>query len=196
MSQPEFVSVTDREGLPGFLVETGESQAVVRLEGGKKVLVPMDALVLQEDGSYYLKLSLAELERQLETQPKTGETSDDVIIPAIEEELEVGKRQVETGRVQIKKVVHEREEVVDEPLLKEEVEVERVSVNRLVEEPSGIRYEGDRAIIPLYEEVLVVEKRLMLTEELHVIKRQVETRDPQRVSLRREEAVVERKEDS
>jgi uncharacterized protein (TIGR02271 family) len=88
------------------------------------------------------------------------------------------------------------EEVVDEPLLREEVEVERVSVNRVVEEPSGIRYEGDRTIIPLYEEVLVVEKRLMLTEELHVTKRQVETRDPQRVSLRREEAVVERKEES
>jgi len=95
--------------------------------------------------------------------------------------------------VRIRKVVHEREEVVDEPLLDEEVEVERVSINRVVGEPVQIRYEGDIAIIPLHEEVLVVEKRLMLKEELHVAKRQVERRDPQKVSLRREEAVIERK---
>jgi stress response protein YsnF len=46
-------------------------------------------------------------------------------------------------------------------------------------------------IIPLLEEVLVVEKRLPLKEELHLTKRRVETHKPQRVRLRREKAVIE-----
>jgi uncharacterized protein (TIGR02271 family) len=55
-----------------------------------------------------------------------------------------------------------------------------------------VRHVGDTMIIPLLEEVLVVEKRLMLKEELHVRKESVETHRPQRVMLRSEEAFVER----
>ena len=47
-------------------------------------------------------------------------------------------------------------------------------------------------LIPLFEEVLVVEKRLLLKEEVHVTQRLVETHAPQRVTRRREEVVVER----
>jgi uncharacterized protein (TIGR02271 family) len=110
----------------------------------------------------------------------------------LQEELEVGTRVVETGRVRIQKLVHEREELVDPPLQREEIVVERVPVNRIVEGPVAVRSEGDTLIIPLLEEVLVVEKRLLLKEELHLTKRQVEVHSPQRVRLRREEAVIER----
>jgi stress response protein YsnF len=55
-----------------------------------------------------------------------------------------------------------------------------------------MRSEGNTLIIPLLEEVLVVEKRLLLKEELHLTKQRVETHQPQRVTLRREEAAIER----
>jgi stress response protein YsnF len=55
-----------------------------------------------------------------------------------------------------------------------------------------VRHVGNTMIISLLEEVLVVEKRLMLKEELHITKGEVETYKPQRVTLRTEEAVVER----
>jgi stress response protein YsnF len=42
------------------------------------------------------------------------------------------------------------------------------------------------------EEVLVVEKRLLLKEEVRITKRRIETHMPQRVILRREEVAVER----
>jgi stress response protein YsnF len=42
------------------------------------------------------------------------------------------------------------------------------------------------------EEVLVVEKRLMLKEELHVRRVREETRDRQEIPLRREHVDVER----
>ena len=50
-------------------------------------------------------------------------------------------------------------------------------------------------IVPILEEVLVVEKRLMLKEELHIRRRQVEESQPQRIVLRTEEATVERVKD-
>ena len=115
----------------------------------------------------------------------------------MQEELDVRKRRVETqSGVRVSKTVDEREEVIDQPLSKEEVEVERVAMNVPVDAPSGVRYEGDTMIIPIFEEVVVVEKRLMLKEEIRVTRRREGFRAPQRVTLRREVANVERIEDT
>jgi uncharacterized protein (TIGR02271 family) len=103
----------------------------------------------------------------------------------------VQKQVVETRKVRISKVTHEHETVVDEPLFRDEVEVERVLVNRPIEEPITVRYEDDTIIVPIMEEVLVVQKQLMLKEELRIHKRHVETHQPQQVTLRREEAHIE-----
>ncbi len=47
-------------------------------------------------------------------------------------------------------------------------------------------------IVPLHKEVLVVEKRLAVAEELHITKKQTKTQRPETVTLRSQEAVVER----
>jgi stress response protein YsnF len=90
--------------------------------------------------------------------------------------------------------VKEREEVVEEPLLREEVVVEHVPINRLWEVGSvpEARYEGDTLILPVLEEVVVVEKRLMLKEELHIRRIQKTVQEPQHIMLRSEEVTVER----
>ena len=119
--------------------------------------------------------------------------SDDMrVIPVVEEILDVRQRRVETGRVRITKVVHEREEEVKAPRVREEVTIERVTLNRMVDAPVSMRQEGDTFIIPLLEEVVVVEKRLMVKEELRITKRRIEEQASQQVKLRREEVVVER----
>ena len=94
--------------------------------------------------------------------------------------------------MRITKLVHEREEVVNVPRVREEVTVERVTLNRMVDAPVSMRQEGDTLIIPLLEEVIVVEKRLMVKEELRITKRRIEEHASQQVTLRREEVVVER----
>jgi uncharacterized protein (TIGR02271 family) len=114
------------------------------------------------------------------------------VVPVIAEEIKVGKRTVESGRVQITKRVEEREEVVDQPLLKEEVEVQRVPINRPIEAPATIREEGDVTIIPVMEEVVVVERRLILKEELHIRRKRTQVRQPQRITLRSERAEIKR----
>lgn len=128
-------------------------------------------------------------ETALRDESRRGEA---VVMPVIEEELAVQKREVETRRVRITKIVREREEIVDEPLLKEEVEVERVVINRVVNEPVPVRYEGDTMIVSVLEEMLVVEKRLVLKEEWRITRRQSEFHQSQQVTLRSEEVTVER----
>jgi uncharacterized protein (TIGR02271 family) len=67
-----------------------------------------------------------------------------------------------------------------------------VLINRVVDASVPVRYEDDTMIVPIMEEVLVVEKRLVLKEELYIRKRRVETHRPQQVMLRSEEVRVER----
>jgi uncharacterized protein (TIGR02271 family) len=114
------------------------------------------------------------------------------VVPVLAEDLEVQKRSVETGKVRITKVVHEREALVDEPLWREEAEVTRVPMQRVVEGPVPVREEHGTTILSVVEEVLVVEKRWMLREEIHLRKQRLETHQPQRITLRSEEVQVER----
>ena len=114
------------------------------------------------------------------------------VVPVIEEELKVGKRVVESGRVQIIKRVEERQQLVDQPLLRDEVEIERVPVNRPIDRVVPPKQVGNTLIIPVMEEVLVVQKQLILKEELHVRRKQTQERRPQRVTLRAERAEIKR----
>jgi len=114
------------------------------------------------------------------------------IIPIVEEVLDVQRHRIETGKVRITKIVHERAEEVNTPRVREEVTIERITLNRMVDAPVSMRQEGDILIIPLLEEVVVTEKRLMVKEELRITKRRIEEPTSQQVMLRREEVVVER----
>lgn len=109
------------------------------------------------------------------------------------EQLEVEVRTVETGTVTVATQVIETEEVVSLPLQRDDVEIERISMNQVVEYALPTRQEGDVTIIPVYEEVLVVTRQLVLKEELHVrLRRSVQAAPPQVFKLRREEVTINR----
>lgn len=102
-------------------------------------------------------------------------TGPDFIIPVIEEKLHVSTVWQETGRVQVSKTVTEEAVDFNLPISQEEVIMERKPINKYVDTaPAASRYEGDTLIIPVIKEVLVVEKKLMLVEELHISKRRSE----------------------
>jgi uncharacterized protein (TIGR02271 family) len=115
-------------------------------------------------------------------------------IPVIQEELDVRTRVVDTGGVRLDKVVTERKETVDKPIVFHEVVVERVTLDRLLPDSTmpPVRQEGDTMVIPVVEEVLVVEKRLRLKEEVHVRRVTREKRAPQTVTLRSEHVTAEK----
>ena len=197
MTPASVIVVTGAVGVRGSIDTTSwsldgsKAEVLVQLEDGGQVFVPLTALSRQEDGSYSLSLDPGEFERRRLMSSDVG--GESFVVPLMVEELDVQKRKIETGRVRISKIVREREELVDEPLLREEVIIERVPINRFIEQAIPVRYEGDTMIVSLFEEVPVVEKRLMLKEELRITRRQIEAHKPVRVTLRSEEAVVERR---
>lgn len=102
-------------------------------------------------------------------------------LPVHQEELHVGVRTVGTGRgVRVSKSVSAENVHVEETLLHDEVDVRHVPVDKIVAlgEAPASRYEGDTFIVPILEEVLVVEKRLRIKEEIHITR----TRRPERFS--------------
>lgn len=117
-----------------------------------------------------------------------------IVVPVHEEELTLGKQRVETGRVRISTVVESRQEWVEQALEREKLSVERVPVDRVLdstEPPPSIREEADLLIIPVLEERLVVQKLLVLKEELHVRRQRAVEHVRQPVTLRAERAIVE-----
>lgn len=184
MSVTRRIVIIDEDGVHGFAdeFEATAEEVLVHFDD-QQIVVPTRILQLQDDKTYHLPLQLAALAHKADAP---------TVISLLEEELSVKKRQVETGRVRIKKVVNTHEEVVDEPLLSKQVEVKRVPVNRPLDAPASVRFEGETMIVPLMEEVLVVKKQLMLVEEVHIVKQKRETRDPQTITLRSEEVYIER----
>lgn len=192
MDQSNPIAVTGKDGLRGTILKASQLQdrrnphVLIRLDTGQEVHVPKESFVPLKDGSYYVPFSLTDLVGDLHDSQER-----EMVVPVMLEELDVQTRQVETGAVRLTKTVHEREELIDPPLWQEEVEITRLPVNRMVDGPLPVRYEGDTMIISILEEVLIVEKRFMLKEELHIAKRRVETHAPQRVTVRSEAVTVE-----
>lgn len=113
-------------------------------------------------------------------------------VPLLEEVALVSKREAVTGKVRVSTHVDVSHELARATLQTETVEVTRVPIDRILDRAVDVRVEGDTTIIPVMEEVLIVEKRLVLKEELHV-KRKMRTEDVETpVTLRKQRAVVER----
>lgn len=190
---PDQVIVIDQDGVRGAVDEQAlqrqdQKQVLITYNGDRHVQAPRSMLQQQADGTYHLPLRLSTLEANAQLR-KTG---DATVIPVIQEEAHIAAQAIERGRVRITKRVHTQEETVDTPLRQERVQVERVSVEQIVESPVTMHYDGDTLVIPVMEEVLVVEKRLLLKEEVRVTKYVGETQHQETVSVRAEEVAVER----
>jgi uncharacterized protein (TIGR02271 family) len=116
------------------------------------------------------------------------------MIPLAEEQIEVAKREVERGRVVVRKHVDTREEIAEAVLFQDELSVERVPVGVPVDAAPPVREEGDVLIVPVLEEQLVIETRLILKEELRITRRRRAETFRQPVRLRAERAEVVREE--
>ena len=117
------------------------------------------------------------------------------MIPLVEEQIDVSKRETERGRVVIRTHVEEREERAELDLHQEEVSVERVSVGRPVETAPPVREEDGVLIVPVLEEQLVIQTRLILKEEIRITRKRRTEHVSEPVRLRAERAEVVRLKD-
>jgi uncharacterized protein (TIGR02271 family) len=178
--------ILDRDGRKAVFASSASdpNRVEVRLVGGERMTVPRSLVEMGADGVHRFSYSFATL---LEL-PEGGE----LIIPLVGEEVEITKREVARERVQLHTTVKQHTEHVDVALAIEDLTVERVTIGREVDAPTAPRQEGDTFIVPVYEEVLHVEKRLVLREEVHVKRVRREVRLPRKVTLRREDVEVVR----
>lgn len=162
----------------GSLVATGPQ--------GRRLFVPADAIERREGTDVRLSLPLADL------ASGPAARGEERVVPLAREEAAFRTRDRTAATVRVQTRTSEREEAVEEMVSRETVDVEHVPVGRFVDGPSPVREEGDTTIVPLYEEVLVVEKRLLLREELHLTKRTEARPETHTVRLRSQEAEIER----
>ena len=120
------------------------------------------------------------------------DSSPDAKLDLLAEELVVGKKTIETGRLRVSKHTRTREAVVDEGLLRERADVETIPIGRQISEMPAVRLEGDTTIIPIVEEVLHTERRLFLKEEVRITRRRFTEQFQDQVTLRYQEAVISR----
>ena len=106
----------------------------------------------------------------------------------------MSRRQVPGDTVRVSTVTRQREHLVDEAVTHERVEIERVPIGRPVDAAPPIREEGDTTIMSVVEEIVVVERRLILKEEVRIRRVRVSERHRESVTVREQDAVITRAE--
>ncbi len=171
------ILVHDPEGLSAIIVDRSSNGTLLRLRSSDGREAWIDPGLVDGDR---VSVSIGALLESAAT------------ISLVEERLVVGKRVEDTGVVRVHKDVVEWPETVRLDTVRETVEVERVAVGRVVEGPIGVRYEGEVTIVPVLEERLVVEKRLVLVEEIWITRKRETTTEERTFTLRKEHVTVER----
>jgi len=123
-----------------------------------------------------------------------GGLEEDLRVQRSEEELRAGVREREAGSVNVKKSVRTEREVVRVPRRREEVDIERVPVEGEAREASGATEADigeDEVVVQIFEEEVVVTKRVVLKEEIRLHKRVAWDEEVVEVDLRKEEVEVD-----
>ena len=115
-----------------------------------------------------------------------------LVLPLLAEAVDVARRKVAGDTVRVATVTREHEQLVDEALAHERVEIERVAICRTVDAVPPVREEGDTTIMPVVEEVVVVERRLVLKEEIRIRRVRSTEHHRESVVLRTQDAVITR----
>ncbi|MCP3139521.1 YsnF/AvaK domain-containing protein [Pyxidicoccus xibeiensis] len=118
----------------------------------------------------------------------TGRT-EDISIPVHKEQLDVVKRDTQAGEVRVRKDIIEEEKVVDVPVRRERVRVERRDVTP--DRPAmNASFQEETVVVPLRAEEVEVRKRAVVDEEVVIHKDSIEEERRVAESVRREDVTV------
>ena len=113
-------------------------------------------------------------------------------LPLTEEVLHLSKQEISTGKVRVHTVVDTEEKFVRETLEQRSVEVTRIPKNEVLVAVPTVRTENGVVIVPVFEEVVVVETKLVLREEVHIRTNVSQDTVEFHVPIRKQRAVIER----
>ncbi|MGI8962162.1 MAG: DUF2382 domain-containing protein [Bryobacteraceae bacterium] len=167
MAELQEFEVRLSSGLKGTVLRTSRfldkrEFNTIKLSNGTELTVPSAALKPQQDGSFYLH----DVQAQTGAQPENGSKGSGKDVPS-DDGISVDAR-----------------------LFKEDIDVQRVPVNRVLDAPAEIRIEDGVTIIPVMEERLKIEKQLILREEIRIVKKRTTVRDPRVTALAKDRGDV------
>lgn len=127
------------------------------------------------------------------TDPVHPSAPASLVIPVISESVVV-TREVETaGEVRVRIKASSTTQQVPVQHAVQQAHIERIAVGRPCVEREPPRYEADVLVVPVYEEVVVVSRQLVLKEELRISLTSSASSAVETVELLKEEAIVERR---
>jgi len=115
-------------------------------------------------------------------------------VPVIKEQIIIDKRTIDTAKVSVSKKSKDRDVQIDVSEEHDDIQIERVSVNQIVETEPTARHEGDTLVIPVLREEVVIEKKLVLVEEVRITRKKKRKVRREEVNLREEEVSISREE--
>jgi len=167
----------------------------------KDLYIPRGAIARVNEDSIYLSLRKDDLSGERYSQipqnagaapPAVPQTTDrDIRVPVYEEELVVGTRQVETGRVHLHEDVVEERETVSVPLQQERVSVDRVAVTDGSSVNAADAFQGRDIEVPVMGEEAVVGKQVREVEEVRLHKEVVTENQQVGATVRKERVSVD-----
>ena len=188
----EEVIVRPRTGEPVYLViRHGWNDRQVTLPADLIAAIPSRREVLLRATRHEAREAATQAPAMPSDDLLASEREGALHFPIAEERLVPVKRQVDLGELRVHKTVEQVEEAVRQTVTRDELVIERVPVGRQLDAPLEPRVEGDWLVIPIMEEVLVVQKRLMLTEEVRIRKRQLTEEQEVRELVRHERVELE-----
>jgi stress response protein YsnF len=121
-----------------------------------------------------------------------GDAAEEATLGLHAERIDVTKEAKVVGIVRASTVTELRAHEVIEELAEEYVEIVHVPIGRQIEFCPPVRVEGDTTILSIVEEIVVVERRLVLKEEVHMTKVRTTHAHRETVLLREQHAVITR----
>ncbi len=130
-------------------------EKTIRLLDGREFQVPSSALQIQDDGSFYLTSSESLGEARDVSVPRDTNAPQIPAAPTLAPAISTPVPPAPPK----------------DPLFEMGYDVETVRVDRVLDGPVSQRQEGDVLILPVIEEVWVIEKKLLLREEIRITPR-------------------------
>lgn len=158
----------------------------VRLEDGTEFDVPSASLTVQSDGTILLQDAAPAAQTVEPPTERLQMTPSTRTYPMPQEQPQhpaVPSQAQAHAQPQAGPQDTSRSLSYNEPLFMEDVDIERIPVNRIIDGPMHPRQEGDVTVVPVIEEVVTVQKRLLLREEVRITRRRTELRQPRQIVM-------------
>ncbi len=178
----------------------------------KDIYVPLSAVARSDADGVYLTMYMDDIQNQDWSAPlvddagtatmgtlgarAAGASADitdtaEVRVPIREEQLEVGKRQEEIGRVHLHKDVIEEQQTVSQPVTREQVRVERGIVQGDYTDVGPDAFTEQEIDVPVMGEELVTGKRTVVRDEVRLHKEQITEEQQVTDTIRKERVTVD-----